>query len=104
MKKLSLTVATLLVALTGSAFAQDSTGVTVSRDPAKAAAVEQRAAEIKANPQTTSESKPATSTTHAKKHHVKKHAKHVAKKKAVTGTGNKSATPVPASATQATSK
>jgi hypothetical protein len=102
MKKLSLTVATLLVALTGSAFAQDSTGVTVSRDPAKAAAVEQRAAEIKANPQTTSESKPTTSTTHAKKPHAKKHVKHDAKKKGAAGTGTKST--VPASSTQATSK
>lgn len=105
MKKLSLTVATLLVALTGSAFAQNSTGVTVSRDPAKAAVTEQRAAAIKANPQTTAESKPATSTTHAKKHHMKKHVKHVAKKKTAAGTAAKSATtPAATSTTQPASK
>jgi uncharacterized protein (DUF58 family) len=85
MKKLSLTVATLLVALTGSAFAQNSTGVTVSRDPAKAAAVEQRVADIKAHPQATETKAVTPATHHAKKHHAKKHhVKHVAKKQAVT--------------------
>lgn len=78
MKKLSITVAAVLMTLAGSAFAQNSTdGVTVSTDPAKAAAVERKAEEIKANQQATSEAKPAM---HAKHHGKKHHAKHRAKK------------------------
>jgi hypothetical protein len=88
MKKLSLVLATLALAIAGSAFAQDSTGVTRSNDPAKAAAVERHAADLRANPQ-----RPATAATptqhatrhhatrhHAKKHHAKRHAKRHAKK------------------------
>ncbi len=79
MKKFSLSIAALLLAVTGSAFSQNTNnGVTVSRDPAKAAAVEQRAADIKAHPQATVKDVPAT---HAMRHHAKKHhAKHHAKK------------------------
>jgi hypothetical protein len=85
MNKVSLTVATLLIALTGSAFAQNSTGITTSRDPAKAAAVEQRAADIKAQPKTTVAAKPAMNATkHVTKHHAKKRAvKHTVKKQPV---------------------
>jgi hypothetical protein len=83
MKKLSVASATLLFALTGAAFAQS--GVSVSNDPAKAAAVERHAAEIKAHPQAAPAvaAKPAK-THHAKKQHGKKrHVKHHAKKKHV---------------------
>ncbi|MDB5763962.1 MAG: hypothetical protein JWQ21_2957 [Herminiimonas sp.] len=78
MKKLSLILATLSVAIAGSAFAQNSaTGVTSSTDPAKAAAVERHADEIQKNPQPASSTMPAK---HAVRHHVKKHqAKHHAK-------------------------
>ena len=78
MKTVPLAIASLLLALTGSVFAQS--GVSVSNDPAKAAAVERHAADIKAQPQATPAvaAKPAArhhTKKHAKKHHAKRHAK-----------------------------
>lgn len=84
MKNFSLSIAALLLAVTGTAFSQNSnSGVTVSQDPAKAAAVERHAADIKARPQATAAEAPATRSVrhHGKKHHAKRHAKkHHAKK------------------------
>ena len=71
MKKLSFVVATLSLAFAGAAFAQNaSTGVMVSTDPAKAAAVERHAADLKANPQPVEAAMPAR---HGMRHHMKKH-------------------------------
>jgi hypothetical protein len=75
MKTIPLALASLLLALTGSVFAQS--GVSTSNDPAKAAAVERHAADIKSHPQAT----PAVAAKPAARHHAKKHAKkHHAKK------------------------
>lgn len=79
MKKLSLTVATALIAMTGATFAQSTTnGVTVSTDPAKIAAVESHAAELRARQQAAPEAKSAKlvkhSARHVKKHTTKKHS------------------------------
>ena len=77
-KKTSLFLAALALAFAGSAFAQDSTGVTRSTDPAKAAAVERHAADLRTNPQAAAPA--AKPTRHATRHHAKKHvAKHHAK-------------------------
>lgn len=60
--------------LASAAFAQTATGgITMSTDPAKAAAVEKHAAELKARPATESQAKPAAkaSTTHKTKAHAK---------------------------------
>ncbi|GAB6848560.1 hypothetical protein [Paraburkholderia kururiensis] len=43
MKKVSLAILVSLSALTGAAYAQSDTGITMSTDPAKAADIEQRA-------------------------------------------------------------
>jgi hypothetical protein len=78
MKKLPLAIASLLLAVTGATFAQSSgNGVTVSRDPAKAAAVERHAADIKANANAAT---PAVPAKPAARHHARKHAKHHAAK------------------------
>ncbi len=74
MKKVPLALASLLLAVTGAAFAQS--GVTTSNDPAKAASVERHAADIKAHPQAT----PAVPAKPAARHHAKKHKKHHGKK------------------------
>jgi hypothetical protein len=82
MKKVSLLLAALTVALAGSAFAQGSAGVTSSTDPARAAAVERHAAELRANTQTTAPAADKTRNTsrhHGKKHHARHHGKHHAK-------------------------
>lgn len=72
MKKLSFVVATLSLAIAGSTFAQNAeNGVTTSTDPAKAAAVERQAAEIKAQSNAASTTTPKMKRT--KKHHGKKH-------------------------------
>lgn len=73
MKKISL-ILLMSVGLASAAFAQSATsGITMSTDPAKAAAVEKHAAELKARPATESQVKPAakTPTTHKTKAHAK---------------------------------
>lgn len=72
MKSLSRIVAVLSLVVAGSALAQES-GVTTSTDPAKAAAIEQRAAQMRAQ----QPAEPAPAVRHARKHpgkHVRKHA------------------------------
>lgn len=48
MKKASLAILVSLAALSGAAYAQTDSGVTMSTDPAKAADVEQRAQDLQA--------------------------------------------------------
>jgi hypothetical protein len=84
-KKLSLIIL-MSLGMVSAAFAQTATGgITMSTDPAKAAAVEKHAAELKARPAQEMQAKPAakpaakTSSTHkAKTTHSS--AKPVAKK------------------------
>jgi DNA-binding transcriptional regulator of glucitol operon len=70
MKKVSLAI--LVSALTGAAYAQTDNGVMMSTDPAKAADVEQRAQDLQAKQQAM-ESQPAMPAKHHKKapHHMK---------------------------------
>jgi hypothetical protein len=78
MKNISLIVASLSLVIAGSAFAQNATnGVTTSTDPAKAAAVERHANELKNNPQPVASEMPAKHVMrhHMKKHHMKSHSK-----------------------------
>jgi hypothetical protein len=72
MKKMSLAILVSLGAVTGAAYAQDN-GITTSTDPAKAAAIEQRAQDLQ-NRQQAMQSAPATSEKHHKMspHHHKK--------------------------------
>jgi hypothetical protein len=58
--------------LASGAFAQTAGGVTVSNDPAKAAAVEKHAQELKAQQQAPSVTKPAAKSTHTKGNAVSK--------------------------------
>lgn len=75
MKKLSLLVAGLLVAMTGAAFAQNLVqGVSESTDPATAAAVEQHAAELRARTEAAPAARhaqPRTRMHQGKSHHAK---------------------------------
>jgi hypothetical protein len=74
MKKISLAVFLSLSAMAGATFAQES-GVTMSTDPAKAAAIEQRAQEIKSQSQAGKDVMPVKPHTghHMKKHKAKAH-------------------------------
>jgi len=78
MKKISL-ILLMSLGLASAAFAQTGTGgVTMSTDPAKAAAVERHAQELKARPAAEVKAKPATKTasahasTHKTAHHTTK--------------------------------
>ena len=78
MKKTSL-ILLLSLGMASAAFAQAATtGVTMSTDPAKAAAVEKHAQELKARPAEQAQANPATkksiahSTTHKTAHHTTK--------------------------------
>ena len=65
MKKISL-ILLMSLGFASAAFAQTATdGVTMSTDPAKAAAVERHAQELKARPAPATQAKPATKTAHA---------------------------------------
>jgi len=64
----------MTLGMASAAFAQTATsGVTMSTDPAKAAAVERHAQELKARPAQEMQAKPAakTSSTHKAKHQAK---------------------------------
>lgn len=76
MKKISLTLF-MSLGMASAAFAQTATGgVTMSTDPAKAAAVERHAQDLKARPASEVKAKPATKTasahpsTHKTAHHA----------------------------------
>ncbi len=73
MKKVSLAVLVSLSALTGAAYAQTS-GVTMSTDPAKAADVEQRAQDLQAKQQAM-QSMPMPAQHHKSTTHHKKSSK-----------------------------
>ena len=77
MKRLSLIIL-MTLGMASAAFAQTATsGVTMSTDPAKAAAVERHAQELKARPAQEMQAEPAvkpaakTSSTHKAKHQAK---------------------------------
>lgn len=72
MKKIPL-ILLMSFGLASAAFAEAAGGITMSTDPAKAAAVEKHAAELKARPATETQVKPAAkaSTTHMTKSHAK---------------------------------
>ena len=76
MKKISL-ILLMSLGLASAAFAQTGTGgVTMSTDPAKAAAVERHAQVLKARPAPETKAKPATKTAsaHASTHKTTHHA------------------------------
>jgi outer membrane biosynthesis protein TonB len=74
MKKIPL-ILLMSLGLGATAFAQPTGGVTMSTDPAKAAAVERHAAELKARPAPEVQAKPAAKTSTKHKHKTKAHAK-----------------------------
>lgn len=80
MKKASLAVFVSLLALTGTAFAQASSGITESTDPQKAAEVERHAAEIQAQQQQSERTMTSGDSGTAKKASKRAHAKKKAKK------------------------
>jgi len=86
LNKLSLIL--LMSLATAGAFAQGTGGVTMSTDPAKAAAVEQHAQELRARQPKETQSKPAAKSTSTKK------------SKGKTSTTHKSSTKKPAKATK----
>ncbi|WP_153100632.1 hypothetical protein [Paraburkholderia hayleyella] len=76
MKKVSLAILVSFSALASTAYAQTDNGITMSTDPARAAAVEQRAQDLQARQHST----PAMPLTHHKIEHKKtKHHKKPAK-------------------------
>ncbi|MGS0894061.1 hypothetical protein ACVBGC_16225 [Burkholderia stagnalis] len=78
MKKTSLAILVAMSALTGAAYAQESTQITTITDPAKIAEIEQRAQALQQQ-QATEAEQPAVREEH---HHGKKAAHHKAAKKA----------------------
>ncbi|WP_324102161.1 hypothetical protein [Noviherbaspirillum sp.] len=80
MKKTSLAVFVSLLALTGTAFAQASSGITESTDPQKAAEVERHAAEIQSKQQASGKEMTSGDSGTAKKASKRTHAKKKAKK------------------------
>lgn len=75
MSKLCLTVLASMVVATG-AFAQGSSGgITTSTDPAKIAAIEKHAAELKARPAQETQAKPAAKQSHSSKSSTKSSTK-----------------------------
>jgi hypothetical protein len=68
--------------MASAAFAQSANGgITMSTDPAKAAAIERHAQELKARPAHEMQAKPATKT--SSKHKAKPHAKQTSSAKPV---------------------
>ena len=66
----------MTLGMAAGAYAQTSSGgITVSTDPAKAAAIEKHAQELKARPAATTSAKPVATHTssHAKTHHTSAH-------------------------------
>ena len=66
----------MTLGMAAGAYAQTSSGgITVSTDPAKAAAIEKHAQELKARPAATTSAKPVATHTssHAKTHHTSSH-------------------------------
>jgi|GEM_PF-3014837 len=87
----------LLMSLaTAGAYAQNTGGTTMSTDPAKVAAVEKHAQELKARQSKETTSKPAA--THTKTPKAKTKANTKAKAKTKTPATNKSSTAKPAAA------
>ncbi|WJF91256.1 hypothetical protein QS306_06390 [Paraburkholderia bonniea] len=78
MKKVSLAVLVSFSALAGAAYAQTDSGVTMSTDPARAAAVEQRAQELQSRQQAAESTSEMPSQHHHKATHHKKAAKKAA--------------------------
>ncbi|WP_133649153.1 hypothetical protein [Paraburkholderia flava] len=73
MKKASLAILVSLAALSGAAYAQTDSGVTMSTDPAKAADVEQRAQDLQAKQESMKDMKDMPMEKHHKPmHHHKK--------------------------------
>ncbi|MBY4694591.1 hypothetical protein K6W21_10925 [Burkholderia latens] len=90
MKKTSLAILVAMSALTGAAYAQESTQIQTITDPAKIAEIEQRAQALQQQ-QAAETAQPAAQEEH---HHGKKAAHHKAAKKA----GKKAAKAAPAEA------
>ncbi|WP_114811007.1 hypothetical protein [Paraburkholderia kururiensis] len=80
MKKVSLAILVSLSALTGAAYAQSDTGITMSTDPAKAADIEQRAQALQS--QQPAEAAPAKPMRH---HGPARHHKKAGKAAAASG-------------------
>lgn len=73
MKKASLAILVSLAALSGAAYAQTDSGVTMSTDPAKAADVEQRAQDLQSKQESMQSMKDMPMEKHHKPmHHHKK--------------------------------
>ncbi|WP_322026181.1 hypothetical protein [Burkholderia sp. BCC1977] len=89
MKKTSLAILVAMSALTGAAYAQESTQIQTITDPAKIAEIEQRAQALQQQ-QAAEAAQPAMN----EEHHGKKAAHHKAAKKA----GKKAAKAAPADA------